>query len=333
MDPVTQGAIGSVVAVSSRRTSRVRVAAVAGFLAGLAADLDVLIRSDTDHLLFLEYHRQFSHSLPFSPIGGFVVALGLYLIARRWLQTDFRQLWLFATIGYLSHGLLDAATSYGTMLLWPISETRYSFDLISIIDPVFSLPVLILLGTGLIRGQSRYARYALVWAVIYLGFAGFQQYAAKAEADALAASRGHEPLNLVVKPTFANTVLWKSIYEHDGRFYVDGIRPSFGTVIFPGTSVGKLDTATAFPWLDPASQQARDVERFRTMSDGFVASSTDGVERVVDVRYSFLPTEIDPLWSIILDRDAGSNEHARFDTHRADARESMAELWAMILGR
>jgi len=34
-----------------------------GFLSGMAPDLDILIRSSTDPLLSLEYHRQFTHFL------------------------------------------------------------------------------------------------------------------------------------------------------------------------------------------------------------------------------------------------------------------------------
>ena len=64
MDPLTQGVLGASLPQASTARSYVGIAGLFGFIAGMAPDLDVLIRSDTDPLLFLEYHRQFTHSLP-----------------------------------------------------------------------------------------------------------------------------------------------------------------------------------------------------------------------------------------------------------------------------
>ena len=74
MDPVSQGLVGSVLPQSVSNKHELRLAAVIGFLAGLLADLDVLIRSSEDSLLFLDYHRQFTHSIIFIPVGGLVAA-------------------------------------------------------------------------------------------------------------------------------------------------------------------------------------------------------------------------------------------------------------------
>ena len=41
----------------------------------MAPDLDVLFQSPTDPILFLEFHRQFTHSLVFIPIGALLVFL------------------------------------------------------------------------------------------------------------------------------------------------------------------------------------------------------------------------------------------------------------------
>ena len=74
MDPLTQGAMGAALpqALSNKKT--LWLIGLLGFLSGMAPDLDVLIRSKADPLLFLEYHRQFTHSLVFIPFGGLVCA-------------------------------------------------------------------------------------------------------------------------------------------------------------------------------------------------------------------------------------------------------------------
>ena len=70
MDPITQGVVGAAASqLVSRRTEKI-AAGVIGFLSGMAADLDVLISSSTDPLLFLEFHRHFTHSLIFIPLGA-----------------------------------------------------------------------------------------------------------------------------------------------------------------------------------------------------------------------------------------------------------------------
>ena len=74
MDPVSQGVVGAAASqlVSSRR-EKVEAAGI-GFLAGLAADIDVIFRSSVDPLLFLEYHRHFTHALVFIPVGALFCA-------------------------------------------------------------------------------------------------------------------------------------------------------------------------------------------------------------------------------------------------------------------
>ncbi len=37
-------------------------------------DMDVLIRSASDPLLAIEYHRHFTHALAFIPVGGLIAA-------------------------------------------------------------------------------------------------------------------------------------------------------------------------------------------------------------------------------------------------------------------
>lgn len=333
MDPLTQGALGAALPASMRNGRQTAVAGAVGFIAGMTADLDVLIRSPTDSLLFLEYHRQFTHSLVFVPVGGFLVAALFFLCFRRCLTTGFSRLWLFSSLGYATHGLLDAATSYGTQLLWPFSEDRFSFSIVSIVDPLFTLPVLSLVMTGIVRRSGRWARLAMVWAACYLGLGAYQHQAAEALAHRLARDRGHEPVRLEVKPSFANLVVWRSIYETADRFYVDAVRPGFAADTFEGAAIARLDLPSAFPWLDPSSQQARDIERFARFSDGFVAPAADGSERLVDIRYSMVPTEIAPLWSIRLDRNARPDAHVRYETHRSGAGEKFRALLAMVLNR
>lgn len=338
MDPLTQGALGAALPQATwkngtgRHRHQLALAGFLGMLGGMAADLDILIASGSDPLLFLTYHRQFTHSLIFIPIGGLLVALALHgLLRHRWLP-GFRQTVLLCSLGYATHALLDAATSYGTMLLWPFDETRYSWSIIPIVDPLFTVPLLVFVVMAALRNDRRLARIGLIWALLYLGAGWWQHQGARIMAADLASSRGHTPLRFEIKPSFGNIVVWKSIYEADGKFHVDALRVRLAPRIYEGTAVAKLDIGRDFPWLDATSQQARDVIRFDHFSDGFSARDPADRNRILDVRYSFVPNEISALFSIELNPDAAPATHVEYRTHREQARRQMRRLWRLISG-
>ena len=65
MDPFSQGLLGSSLASSFSEKKSLRISAFCGAVGGTVPDLDILIRSKEDTLLFIEFHRHFSHSLFF----------------------------------------------------------------------------------------------------------------------------------------------------------------------------------------------------------------------------------------------------------------------------
>src|SRR3546814_13232403 len=65
----------------------------------------------------------------------------------------------------ITHPLLDAFTSYGTQLWWPLRPTPTSWSSIFIIDPFFTLPLFATVAAAFIVGLSAKARRALCWAL------------------------------------------------------------------------------------------------------------------------------------------------------------------------
>ena len=330
MDPISQGALGAVASQVVPRREKLRAVAFLGCIAGMAPDLDVFIRSSSDPLLFLEYHRQFTHALLFIPVGAALVALPLHPFVRRTLQP--RQTYLACLLGYATHGLLDACTSYGTQLLWPFSEVRVAWNNISIVDPLFTLPLLCLVILAAVLRRRALAVAGLSWAIGYLLLGVVQHQRAEAAGARLAAERGHQPHRLSAKAGFANLLIWKVVYEHGGRFYVDGIRAGPAVTVCPGASIARLDVRRDFPWLDPESRQARDVERFRRFSDGYVAVDPHVPNRIVDMRYSMVPNTIDPLWGIELDPEAPPDRHVRYLEVQESRPEQRGLYWRLLTG-
>ncbi|MBE8607340.1 MULTISPECIES: metal-dependent hydrolase [Vibrio] len=332
MDPLTQGVLGASLSQSASRKQNLVVAGVLGLLSGLAPDLDALIKSQSDPLLALEFHRQFTHSLFFIPIGSLICALALHhLIAKR-RGLSFKQSWLFCALGYGTHALLDACTTYGTQLLWPLTNARFAWNTISIIDPVYTLPILILLVFATLKRVPWLARVAFTWALVYPTLGMIQRDRAEAIGWQLAEERQHTPIRLEAKPSFANILVWKVVYETEAHYHVDAVRVGTSVSTYPGESIAKLNVGRDLPWLDLDSQQAKDIERFRWFSNGYIAQDPADELRIIDVRYSIVPNQMKALWSIKLSKTVDVNAHVKYETHRDNTPESRQIFFGMLTG-
>lgn len=332
MDLLTQGLLGANLALTRAQTHEIRLATGTGFFAGMIADADVLIQSEQDPLLTIEFHRHFSHSLFFVPFGALIAAVLLWPLLRKRLV--FSRLYLFCLLGYSLSGVLDALTSYGTHLLWPLSETRVALNIISVVDPVFTLILLVAVIAAFRKKTATHAIFGLIIAGLYLliGYAQLQR--AELTTLAIAQLRNHKVERLLVKPTLGNLLLWRSIYEYDGRFYVDAVRVGFFAkpAIYPGESVEKFVKANYLDHSAMKSTLAGDIDRFSVFSDGFVALQ-QSVQRdlLVDVRYSSLPNGIMPLWAIEMDL-ARPDQHAQFRVFRSLSKTLREEFIALLTG-
>tara|TARA_X000001036_G_scaffold100255_1_gene93438 strand:+ start:1411 stop:2409 length:999 start_codon:yes stop_codon:yes gene_type:complete len=330
MDPLSQGVIGAVAAQQKTTKNHFVIATILGFLSGMAADLDIFIRSSNDPLLYLEFHRQFTHSLIFIPIGGFLCAIFFYYLFLRNKDITFKQTYIYSTLGYATHGLLDSCTTYGTQLLWPFTDDRVAWNTISIIDPLFTIPLLSLIILAVIKKKKIISYLALFWVIFYSIFGLIQKERAEAIGAELASSRGHELVNVVAKPSFANLIVWKIIYTTKDSYYIDAVRLGLEENIIEGVKIDKLNIQKSFPWLDLKSQQARDIERFRWFSNGYLALSETHPNRIIDIRYSMLPNEGHGLWGIELRPNANQSDHVVTVSNRRSDMETYKKLWKMI---
>ena len=328
MDIITQGLIGATVAQASAKPSELRLAALIGFCAPLLADADALILSTDDPLLFLEFHRYFTHSLLFIPFGALLASLLLWPLLRK--RLSFKRVYFYAILGYATAGFLDACTSYGTHLLWPFFDERIAWSIISIFDPVFSLALIAAIIFSLVKLRPLPARIGLAFAAAYLSFGAIQHERAKSLAQLQAQQREHIIERLIVKPTLGNLLLWRSVYQADGMFYVDAVRVGLtgNDKVFTGNHVPVFDIRRDLPQLTDQTMVSRDIKRFEFFSDGFLAWHPQRPNVLGDVRYAMLPTSTQPLWGIELALDA-PNELVSFNTYRtmtADDRKAFFDM-------
>ena len=330
MDPLSQGTVGAAFAQSAANKNNIFKIGFIGFLAGLTPDLDVLIQSSTDPILSLEYHRQFTHSLFFIPFGSLIVALLIFPLVKR--SMSLKTVYFASLLGYATHGLLDACTSYGTQLFWPFSNERVSWNNISIVDPLFTIPVLILVIIAIRTKKKIFSFFGMGWIIFYLSL-GFVQYErALSVAIELANMRGHNAERLTLKPSFGNLILWKSIYQHKETFYVDAIRTAQSSTWCLGESIRAFDYQYHLPDLDEGSQQKNDIERFRWFSQDYLGYDKEK-NILTDVRYSMIPNQISPMWGLIIDVQRGINEHAIWWTSRSLDQSQLDLFIDMLKGK
>lgn len=157
MDSITQAALGAAIGEAVLGKKIGGKGAVLGAIIATIPDLDVALYLSYDKFEMLSIHRGFSHSILFSILGAFLIAYVLQQI--KWTkQIGYQILWIFTWLALFTHMLLDAFTAYGTQLFLPFSDARIGFDSINVVDPVYTIPLLIGLACSLFVFKSKPSR-------------------------------------------------------------------------------------------------------------------------------------------------------------------------------
>lgn len=326
MDPISQGALGAALAQSQARKSEIKWATLVGILSGMSADLDSFIRSNDDPLLYFEYHRHFSHSLIFVPMGALLCAIFFKWILKK---IAFRRIYFYSFLGYGTHALLDACTNFGTQLFWPFSHQRIAWNNVSIVDPIWTLGLIAFVVAAFRLGNAKWASLGLAFAISYLLLGVGQRIRAESRVKALAQSRGHVAKRIHVGPSFGNLLLWRGMYEHEGRFYVDAIRLGFQTQIFFGESLEVFKKDKISSNIEPRFLQ--DIERFNWFAMEYLAFHPTIPNIIIDARYSALPNSVAPLWGIDI-KPSGKPKHVSVEYYQEARKADFQKLWAMLKG-
>ncbi len=271
------------VAVVGRRMPVWKAAAI-GAAFGTLPDLDVVIDYG-DPIRNMTFHRAESHALFWLTL---ITPLAAWLCARLTGMADSFRLWcLNIWLILITHTMLDAMTVYGTQLLLPFSDIPLGMASIFIIDPLFTLPLLIGLFWA-IRWHGRRGlnanRNGLIVSTLYLCWTVLAQQHVTDIAERSLTAGGIEAQHRLVTPTPFNTLIWRVlVITPDGYaegFYslLDGDRP----IQFDHFSRGMP--------LYEALQDNWETARIGWFSRGFFAmSERDGEVRITDLRMGQQP--------------------------------------------
>lgn len=153
MDSVTQIALGAAIGqlVLGRKIGW--KAALAGGICGTLPDLDVFVPLG-DPVSDFTYHRSATHSLFVLTLAAPVIAEVIIRLQKH--GRDHRLAWhALVFLVLITHPLLDSVTVYGTQIFWPFDPTPVGIGSIFIIDPVYTLPLLIGLICALAMRRTR----------------------------------------------------------------------------------------------------------------------------------------------------------------------------------
>jgi inner membrane protein len=142
MDSITQAVLGAAIGEAVLGKKIGNKGAVLGAVVATIPDLDIFLYLFYDKLEMLSIHRGFSHSILFSILGAILIA---FILGRtKWTKDiSFLRLATFAWLALFTHSLLDAFTAYGTQLFLPFSDKRVGFDSVNVVDPVYTIPLIL----------------------------------------------------------------------------------------------------------------------------------------------------------------------------------------------
>jgi inner membrane protein len=194
-----------------------------GALAQSIPDIDFLAAfwlPAADNLLA---HRGFTHSFLF----GVLVTTILAIISQRWHRPLKIPLLLWLSlygVEILIHLLLDACNAYGVGWLEPFSHQRFSFHILFVADPFFSIGSGIALVFIIILDSKSPARRFWIASGLIITSAYFLYAIANKltilRSTSVALEQQHlSHKRLLITPTPMNTWLWYVVAEADSGFY------------------------------------------------------------------------------------------------------------------
>jgi len=221
LDSVSQIALGASVALAALgpRTAAWKAAAW-GAVAGTLPDLDVLVRHG-DPVLDMVLHRSHSHAPFWLTLLSLPMAAAIARLHGEWAH--WKRWWLAIWLALVTHPLLDAMTIYGTQLAQPFSDHPFGVGSVFIIDPFYTLPLLVGAGWAIAaRGSSRgFAANGLGLALscLYLAWGVAAQAHVETIARASLQAQGIEAERVLVTPAPFNTLLWRVVAVGDQHFH------------------------------------------------------------------------------------------------------------------
>lgn len=302
MDSITQIVLGAACGEAVLGKKIGNKALLFGAIGGTIPDLDVFTSRlfYSNEIDIMASHRGFSHSIVFSILGAYLFGWLVHKLydkgKRQWTTSKIDWIKLFFW-SLFTHILLDAFTPYGTQWFLPFSEYRVAFNNISVADPLYTLPFLLLLIVMMFfkrnsKPRKSWFKAALVVSSLYMLFTIVNKVYIDSTFKKSLNNESIAYQRYSTQPTILNNILWYGIAETEIDY-----RVAFYSL---------LDKKKAFSnWQilpknhDVLSDTLRDINTLKWFSNGYynLFPLDSGYVRFNDLRYPLL-NEKDPNSSV-----------------------------------
>ena len=331
MDSLTQIVLGAAVGEAVLGKKIGNKAMLYGAIAGTIPDLDIFSYYFTDTVTALEIHRGFSHSIVFSLLFAPLCA---WLVTRYETYKDFKGwTWLFF-LAFVTHPLLDAHTTWGTQLFWPI-ETRLAYKTIFVIDPIYTVPFLVFLILTMFQKRTSkkrriYNNIGLIVSSSYLALTVLLKGMAFTKFEAALIYQNIVYKQIDIRPSPMNTILWSANIETEDAFLL-------GNYSFFDTEPITFEAYPKDHELLGNLANNEKVKRMITISEGwYTIVKSDDQLLYNDLRFGVLSMEKGAQnfvfqYEIATDGD-GNVQFIEQEKDKRDGKKLMIDLWARIKG-
>lgn len=341
MDSITQATLGASVGelVLGRRLGW--AGAAWGLFFGTLPDLDVVFMPFMDEAQKLYWHRGISHSVLLMVVGTLIFAP---LLASMWKRqgkdVSLNRAAVFVFLAWSTHVLIDCFTTYGTSLWEPFSDDRVWWNVMFIIDPLFTLSMFAGLVMSVFLWRKRPKRWlptalGVGLSLCYVGFSicmksflihpHFSEVMQKEDAKLLALS----PLPL-------NTILWRGIGETEDEYLIGLYSPldTDGEI--------QLQRVKKNQHLLEGMMDSREFKAVDWFSRGIWSAETgaNGRVRMVDRRFSEMMIPEGErrrsvpvfVWEFWKEKDGVEFQQVRLGERKIKIKQQLGDLWNRILG-
>lgn len=330
MDSLTQIVLGAAVgeAVLGRKIGN--KAMLLGAIGGTIPDLDVFVGHFTDTVSALEIHRGFTHSIVFAVSFGLLFG---WLCAVWDKRANVKQWWWFWFLCFVTHPLLDAHTTWGTQLFWPL-DIRLAYKNIFVIDPLYTIPFLVflILAMRLKKDNPKRRKYnnaGLLVSSAYMAITiGLKLYADHHFQKELKTQQ-IEYISLQTKPSPFNTIMWTANVETENSFLI-------GNYSFFDSQPVKFYT---HPKNHEALGELKNNDKIQRLIDvvenWYTITERDNQLLFNDLRFGLMsvnPNTDKYAFSYIIDTEKGEVSITEEPKDRSDAKKMLSDLWERMWG-
>ncbi len=224
MDSVTHLVLGAAIGEIMLGKKLGNKVMLLGALANTIPDFDVAYGFfEKDEIKNFIFHRSYTHSL----LAIVLLPMLIAWLSKLWSKKpiSFNQWYLFWLVGMLTHVAIDCCTTYGTKIFTPFSNYQVAFNNLSIIDPVYTIPFLLLVLISLFVSRNNPLKRKMVWtgvaiSCVYLVATFFIKWNVhnKFKESLQKQNIAYDELNTT--PTILNGILWSANAYSDSMFYI-----------------------------------------------------------------------------------------------------------------